>query len=395
MEQLSGRQKPKLFTTGTIFETQDDKVVRRLQNNIKPIQSPLLQQININSVDNEIIDAEIINDDYVKNETVNVDTFSNSEITEHKSILDIPESDLAEIVAESSLSMEDRRKDELAEIGCKIEAHSNTISGLKNTKAVLEKYLHVQESAIELNPELILSDSDKNNLNKVIQKIRSVEFDILTNMERRQHLINKAEGKHKYETDASISPYHDLVMTAEETKDSEVIDTIISSFEQDTKYGDNGRQRIFEPDVTYTGKNHSLPEMTKNIILNPNTTLEQAKKLIESISVGRKPSIIIKFLKLSPLLNPLPEEKKSDAILADASKIRNYQERVTPIMDELIDKLPYSVKQTVMLELNWSDVEPLRATQLSSFSQQVLKEKDPDKISRLDGLKRLAATKIW
>ncbi|MBC7472356.1 MAG: hypothetical protein H7196_03815 [candidate division SR1 bacterium] len=393
---FKGRQKPIPFTTSSVFETQDDKVVRRLQNNIKSIQiPPLRQQTEVYTVDHEIIDAEIIDENFNESVTSEVSVNTSGEIVNHDSILDIAESDLAEIVASSSLSMEDRRKDELAEIGQKIEAHDNTILGLKNTKAILEKYLHVQESAIELNPELILSDSDRDNLTKIKAKIRSTEFDILTNMERRQHLINKAEGRYKYEVDKSISPYHDLVMTASETRDGEVINTIINTIKQDTKYEYNGREKIFIANNMTSRNNHSLPETAKNLLLNPNTTLEQAKKLVESVGNGSKPLLLKIFLEDSPLLNPLKEEKQSNTVLADANKIRSYQERVTPVMNELIEGLLYSTKQTAMSEINWTNAEPLRAAQLSNFSQQILKEKDPNKISLLEGLKKLGTTKLW
>jgi hypothetical protein len=387
-------QKPKSFTTASLFETQADEIVRRAQN-LKLTQNIDLTNQNLPNVNSEIIDAEIIEDNYTENEDTQVDLNRDNKITKYDSILDIPEVDLARIVAYSSLSMEDRRKDELAEIEKKIETRNSNISKLRETKAMLEKYLHIQESAIEVNSDLILSDSDKENLTKIKDRIRKVEFDILINIDRKQYLINEKEGKYKYISDKTKIPYHDIIMTGFETADPEVIDIIISCIKQDTKYANNGRQRIFEPNVTYAGESFSLPEMAENIILNPNTTLEQAKKLVDSVSLSHKWTIVYKFLKLSPLLNPLPEERKSNTQIIDESKYSSYEERVTPLMEEIMDGLLYSTKQTAMLELNWSGLDQLRAALLHSFSVQKLKEKDPDKISLLENLKRIGATKIW
>lgn len=383
--QFPGRKKPESFTLGSVFETQADILARRLQNNVKPIQNlPPVQSSESAQEVFDIIDAEIVEDHTIEPAIVAIE----NHIQQPTSILDASESDMAEIVAQTALEMEVRKKAEAESDAGEIESLRAEIQKLSDSKEVLERYLHTLESAIEINDEQLTSSSDRQNMIKVIEKIRATDFDILEKMSKVQYIINKSKGMYKEETDLGLTAYYDIVMTGRDTTDPEVINIIVEMIKQDIKYKSNGRREIFTIGVIYTGVMYSLPEMVENIITNPSVTLEQTIELVKSVGDDIKPSIIVKFLKFSPLLNSLDSEIQINKNFLDATKDRNYMARVAPIMREFIDNLSYHEKQKVIAEMSWSDLDNQRATYLNSVLESIKNEKDPDKQGVLDRLKQ-------
>jgi hypothetical protein len=386
---------PKNFTLAQQFKTQADVTIdmmkdlsrkQRVQQikDFATAQKTSTGENSYNTDNGDIIDAEIVDDnsdDFTENNNSVLSVIDPSDLP------NIPESDLAEIIATRSIAMENKKKAEQISEANEIAQIKKYIDGLNKTKAVFEKYLHIQESALEINPELILADDDRSKMTELKTKIRDIEFDVLSNLARIQYIKNKSEGKYKSDLDKNIVPDYDITKTGIETKDPEVIDTIIESIKNDAKYANNGRERIFEPDITYTGKNYSLPRMAKNIILNKTTSLEQAIELVSAANVRLKPQIIGTFLLYSPIVEVLSDELQTQGY-------RKYEERVGPIMKQFMDSFSYSVKQVVTNDLEWSGVSQLKAYTLMNLCKNIKNEKVPGKETLVDKAIRIGRTDI-
>jgi hypothetical protein len=389
-DRFSGRQKPKPVSTGTVFRTQTDIMCDRSQL-IKPLQNRQPADYVLPKIDDDIIEGEIVGDTGIQVKPNDPE----SSIVILESLTDFSQSDLAEIVGENLVSMENRSQSEILDVEKSVELLKTKIAELKKIQEILQTNLNIQESSIELNQDFKVADVDIHKMISLKKAIRQIEFKVLSCMSRIQYAINKSQGIYIDDVRNTMADSYDITFVGKETEDSEVIDIIINSIAQDTKYENSGSEKIFEPVSTITGINYNLYIMAKNIILNKNTTLEQAKKLVRSVSNKSKPRIIMDFLKLSPLLNPIGKEVKSGGMFRGSNKDNEYTIRIAPIIIDFLDGLDYSVRQVAMKEIKLNDVNQQRAIVLQSLIIQTSREKDPDEISNGEKLWTLLNTKIF